>query len=106
MAKKGKQIYIPRFDWNGFFLLGGIGIALFAFGYFLFWGISTVPDNAKPSDVLGFRPMLRFVREIPTEISEKIAYGLAGLFCLFGLFLVVNAFYRALVFSFKKFVKP
>jgi hypothetical protein len=105
MAKKVKQPYKPRFDWSGFFLLCGIGIALIAFGYFLFWGISTAPENAQPSEVLGFRPVMRAVKEIPYETSEKLAFGLAWLFMFFGGFLVINAFYRGLIFiihSFKK----
>jgi len=103
MAARNKKKYIPRFDWNGFFLLGGVGIVLTGFGYFLFWAISTAPDNSKPSEILGFRPLLRFVREIPVEISEKIAYVLAVLFMLFGGFLVVNAFYRGILFVVRSF---
>lgn len=105
MAKKTKKPYIPRFDWNGFFLFCGVGIVLMGFGYFLFWGISTAPDNSKPSEILGFRPLLRFVREIPVEISEKIAYGLAVLFMLFGGFLAINAFFRGLLFIVQRFIR-
>ncbi len=105
MAPKTKKKYIPRFDWNGFFLFSGVGIVLIGFGYFLFWGISTAPDNSKPSEILGFRPLLRFVREIPIEISEKIAYVLAVLTMIFGSFLLINAFYRGFFFVLKKFTK-
>lgn len=105
MAAKKKKQYIPRFDWKGFFLLCGVGFGLVGFGYFLFWAISTAPENSEPSEILGFRPLLRFVREIPVEISEKIAYTLAVLFMLFGGFLVVNAFYRGFLFIVRKFRK-
>lgn len=105
MAKKGKQPYKPRFDWSGFFLLCGIGLALLAFGAFLFWSISTAPENAQPSEVLGFRPLMRAVHEIPYKTSEKIAFGLAWLFMFFGGFLIINAFYRGLVFIIRSFRK-
>jgi len=105
MAKKVKQPYKPGFDWSGFFLLIGIGLALIAFGYFLFWGISTAPENAQPSEVLGFRPLLRAVQQIPYKTSEKIAFGLAWLFMFFGGFLVINAFYRSIIFIIRSFKK-
>jgi hypothetical protein len=105
MAKKSKPQYKRRFDWSGFFLLCGIGLVLVAFGYFLFWGISTAPENAQPSEVLGFRPVMRAVKEIPYKTSEKIAFGLAWLFMFFGGFLVINAFYRGLVFILHGFRK-
>ena len=105
MAAKTKKTFKPRFDWSGFFLLAGIGLALLAFGYFLYWGISTAPENAQPSEVLGFRPLLRAVHEIPYKTSEKIALVLAGLFMLFGGFLVINAFYRAIIFVVRSFRK-
>lgn len=84
----------PKFDWEGFYLFGGIGIVSSAIGALIFWASYTAPD-ANPQ-LLSANTMQRLVRMLPNDTSNKIAMIIAILFILFGVFLIITMFYRTI----------
>jgi hypothetical protein len=96
MAKRVRKIVKPKFDWDGFKLLGGIGLFFSAFGPFLFWVVYTAPSESSESYALSTTQ--RLARMIPNEISAKVVSVFAILSFLFGAFMVFTALYRAIRF--------
>ena len=98
MVQRAKRAVKSEFDWGGFKLLGGMGVAMTAFGVFLFWACYTVPEGAKASVSQSHIIM----RMIPQETHQKIALGASVLFILFGLFLLFTTVYRTIKFAVTK----
>jgi hypothetical protein len=97
MAKKQNKAYKPKFDWNGFKLFTIVGLIMSAFGTFLFWATYTAPAG-KAAESFALSTTQRLTRMIPAETASKIAFFVAVLFILFGIFLLLTALYRFLRF--------
>jgi di/tricarboxylate transporter len=101
MVKKQPKTHTPKFDWSGFKLFVVVGLIMSAFGTFLFWATYTAPTG-HVSQMEALTTTQRLTRMIPTETATKIAFVVSVLFVLFGLFLMLTAFYRSLKFLFFK----
>lgn len=96
MSAKSKKIVKPKFDWEAFYMLGGIGIVSTAIGALIFWASYTAPANNP--ELLSANTMQRLVRMLPNDTTNKIASIIAILFMLFGLFLICAMVYRTIRF--------
>lgn len=102
MTAKVRKVVKPKFDWDGFKLLGGGGLFFTFFGLFLFWVSYTAPDTAGSAQN-SLSTTQRIIGLIPIETTSKIAMFVSALFVLFGLFLILTVFYRSIRFVlFKK----
>lgn len=80
---RNKNTVPQRFDKEGFFLAGGIGIVCSALGVLLIWAVKTAPEGASSSS--GFTTAQRIARLLPISVKEKLALLMGGLFLLFGI---------------------
>lgn len=94
MSAKSKKIVKSKFDWEAFYMLGGIGIASTAIGALIFWASYTAPVSNP--ELLSANTMQRLVRMLPNDTSNKIAMIIAILFMLFGVFMICAMIYRTI----------
>jgi hypothetical protein len=96
MAKRARKIVKPKYDWEALKLFLGMGSVMTALGIFFIWVSYTAPEGVVGSSTQSFTKQL--IRMIPSEILNKIGIGIGVLFVLFGVFLILNIFYRTIKF--------
>jgi hypothetical protein len=101
MSKKAQKKFVPKFDWSGFRLLSITGILMAGVGALIFWATDTAPAGGAP-ERYALSTTQRLVQMIPSDTQSKIAFVLAVLFMLFGLFLIIASLYRTIRFIFFK----
>lgn len=99
--RKFKKENPTKFDREGFFLGIGIGGVSLAFGTFLGWAVLTAPAGG-PSASYALSLGQRVARLIPHSIQTWIALGLAGLFVLFGVFVLGMGLWTVASYLFAK----
>lgn len=100
-AKKKTHKPTQKFDWADFKLISITGILMAGVGALIFWATYTAPDGGAP-ERYALNTTQRLVQMIPSDTQSKIAFVLAVLFMLFGLFLIIASLYRIIKFIFIK----
>ena len=95
MRSKKANKPIRKFDWAGFRLLSITGILLAGVGALIFWATYTAPAGGAP-ERYALSTTQRLVQMIPSDTQSKIAFILAVLFMIFGLFLFLTAMFRGI----------
>ena len=73
-----------KFDWEGFFLAGGIGLGSLLMSALFFWlSLSGVPKG--PSRTMALSTTQRLARLLPADVQGTILIVMASLFGLFGI---------------------
>jgi hypothetical protein len=101
MAKKVAKSYKSKFDWSGLFILLGLGVVFSGIGSLIFWATYTAPSGG-PSEVNALSTTQRLVRIMPVETQSKLAFIMAVLFIIFGIFLFLFAIFRVVKSLFVK----
>jgi hypothetical protein len=101
MSKKAQKKFVPKFDWSGFRLLSITGILMAGVGALIFWATYTAPAGGA-TERYALSTTQRLVQMIPSDTQSKIAFVLAVLFMIFGLFLIIASLYRTIRFIFFK----
>ena len=99
MGKSLKNSTKSRFDWEMLKLFTGIGVVSGGLGALLFWATYTAPANGG-TESFALTTTQRLARMLPDDIKSKLAMIIAGLFILFGAFLLLTAVYRTLRYIF------
>jgi len=84
-AKVKKPIPL-KFDKEGFFLSGGIGVVCTGIGFLIIWATKTAPEIASKST--GFTTSQRLARLLPESTKETLAFIIGSMFVLFGIFCI------------------
>jgi hypothetical protein len=97
-AKKANKA-TPKFDWSGFRLLSITGTLMAGVGALIFWATYTAPAGGAP-ERYALSTTQRLVQMIPNDTQSKIAFVLAVMFMIFGLFLIIASLYKTIRFIF------
>lgn len=99
MSKKTQKKFVPKFDWSGFRLLSITGVLMSGVGALIFWATYTAPSGPA-TERYALSTTQRLAQMIPSDTQSKIAFVLAVMFMLFGLFMILASIYRALRYIF------
>jgi ABC-type Mn2+/Zn2+ transport system permease subunit len=86
MARK-KSTAKRRFDFEALYLGVGVGVVCAALGVFILWALETAPEGGATTT--GFTVAQRLARTLPDNLQQGLAFGLAVLFVLFGVFSIL-----------------
>jgi MFS superfamily sulfate permease-like transporter len=95
MTAKRANKPIRKFDWSDFRLFSITGILMTGVGVLIFWATYTAPSGPA-TERYALSTTQRLVQMIPSDTQSKIAFVLAVMFMIFGLFLLLAAIFRGI----------
>ncbi len=87
---KLRKMLVTRFDWQGLWLVWGIGVVCSGVGWLIYYAVST--NESGPSTSSGYTVAQRLAHTLPYSLQEKLALVMAALMALFGLLCVYLGF--------------